>query len=340
MKIGNLEVYGIIYKIQNKINGKVYIGQTIRDFYKRYNYGGVNDIERVYNYHKKFKENNYGSYNRHLLDSLSKYGIKNFKINKYFDIAFSQSELDTKEIINIDLFDSYKNGYNNTIGGQGSSGREYITGIGNLLNKPVIQLSKKGKFLKEWESITIASNELKIKREKITQVCKHEYGRKSTGGYMWLYKDEYISTNKVEYKNNIGEYNKRKIVQLNLSSELIDTFDSMSDLKLKEQGFLCSKISQCCLGKRKSHKGYMWIYYEDFINHKIPIYETKHSGENKPIIQLSMNNEYIKEYESMSIANRELGITISLISRCCNKIRKSTNGFKFIFKEEYDIRNN
>nr|DAX85667.1 MAG TPA: intron associated endonuclease [Caudoviricetes sp.] len=28
MKVGNLEVYGIIYKITNKVNGKVYIGQT------------------------------------------------------------------------------------------------------------------------------------------------------------------------------------------------------------------------------------------------------------------------------------------------------------------------
>ena len=30
LNIGNIEVYGIIYKIQNKINQKVYIGQTIK----------------------------------------------------------------------------------------------------------------------------------------------------------------------------------------------------------------------------------------------------------------------------------------------------------------------
>ena len=28
LKIGNLETYGIIYKIENLVNGKVYIGQT------------------------------------------------------------------------------------------------------------------------------------------------------------------------------------------------------------------------------------------------------------------------------------------------------------------------
>ena len=36
MKIGNLEVYGVIYKITNKINRKIYIGQTIEGFKKRY----------------------------------------------------------------------------------------------------------------------------------------------------------------------------------------------------------------------------------------------------------------------------------------------------------------
>lgn len=39
MKIGNIEAYGIIYKIENLINKKVYIGQTTRNngFKGRYN---------------------------------------------------------------------------------------------------------------------------------------------------------------------------------------------------------------------------------------------------------------------------------------------------------------
>jgi hypothetical protein len=339
MIIGNLDVYGIIYKITNSVNGKVYIGQTTRNFYKRYNYGADNDIERIYKYHKKFKENNYGSYNKHLLESFEKYGLENFKINKYFDIAFTQEELDIKEIMYIQLYDSYKNGYNNTIGGQGSSGREYITGIGNMLNKPVIQISKKGEFIKEWGSIAIASNELGINHSRISQVCNHIYGRKSTGGFMWMFKDEYIISDKIKYQNNIGEYNKRKIVKLDLQGNFIELFDSMSDKKLKNDGFLSSKISQCCLGKRKTHKGYIWIYYEDFIDDKIPIYNSNHNGENKAIVLLTLNNEFVKEFKSMSEAYKETNIPISLISRCCNKIRRSTNGFKFIFKNEYKTIN-
>ena len=57
MKINNLEVYGVIYKITNKVNNKVYIGQTTRCFNKRYDSKGVG-VERVYNYHTKNKKLN------------------------------------------------------------------------------------------------------------------------------------------------------------------------------------------------------------------------------------------------------------------------------------------
>ena len=44
VKIGNLEVHGIIYKIENLVNHKVYIGQTTQGFNKRYNYSGKDTL--------------------------------------------------------------------------------------------------------------------------------------------------------------------------------------------------------------------------------------------------------------------------------------------------------
>lgn len=120
MKIGNIECYGIIYKITNTINGKVYIGQTINEFNRRYFYKG-NGIERVYNYHKRFKERNL-KYNEYLLNSIKKYGFDAFEVIEIYDIAFSKEELDIKEKHYIKLFNSFKNGYNKTLGGEGTSG--------------------------------------------------------------------------------------------------------------------------------------------------------------------------------------------------------------------------
>ena len=121
MKIGNLEVYGIIYKITNLINNKVYIGQTTIGFEKRYRYASNIDIERVYRYHKYNKEKE-RSYNPHILSSIEKYGFNNFKVDKVFDIAFSKEELDIKEQSWILIYDSFKNGYNRCEGGMGTKG--------------------------------------------------------------------------------------------------------------------------------------------------------------------------------------------------------------------------
>ena len=50
MKINELEVYGVIYKVTNKVNNKVYIGQTVHSFNDRYPMKGTG-AERIYKYH-------------------------------------------------------------------------------------------------------------------------------------------------------------------------------------------------------------------------------------------------------------------------------------------------
>ena len=121
MRIGNLEVYGIIYKITNKVNGKSYIGQTRQDngFRGRYSYSGEG-IERVYIYYKKEIEVNdkHSHVNYHLFRSIEKYGFENFEVTEIYDVAFSQQELNIKEDIYIEYFDCINNGYNTLKGGQ------------------------------------------------------------------------------------------------------------------------------------------------------------------------------------------------------------------------------
>ena len=127
LKIGNIETYGIIYKIENLVNGKVYIGQTTRNngFDGRYPCKGK-DIERVYNYHNNAKKNGHVR-NEHLLNSIKKYGFNNFKVNKIFDIAFSLEELNIKEELWIKYYNSTnkKYGYNFRYGGDNYKYSEY-----------------------------------------------------------------------------------------------------------------------------------------------------------------------------------------------------------------------
>lgn len=94
-----------IYKFTNKINNKSYIGQS------------VNIANRVHDhYYRAFY--NYPSnkeYEKAFYRALRKYGKENF----IFEILeeCSKKELNTREQYWIQYFDSYNNGYNETIGG-------------------------------------------------------------------------------------------------------------------------------------------------------------------------------------------------------------------------------
>lgn len=110
MRVNGVEVYGIIYKITNKINGKSYIGQTIQEdgFDIRY---------------KNNLENN--THNERLKNEIHKYGIENFNICKVFDIAMNKQSLDELEDYYICLYDCIKNGYNNKRGNSHGKSNKY-----------------------------------------------------------------------------------------------------------------------------------------------------------------------------------------------------------------------
>lgn len=91
-----------IYKIWNEVNDKLYIGCTIRPIEER------------------FQEHKYRVYERvtHLYSAMRKYGRDKFHI-ELIDTASSKEEMFEKEMYYIKLFDTYKNGYNLTLGGDG-----------------------------------------------------------------------------------------------------------------------------------------------------------------------------------------------------------------------------
>lgn len=104
----DIKVDGIIYKVTNKINGKIYIGQTIQTLHKRKisHFSSANRDKIVNHFHR----------------ALNKYGKNNFNW-KTLEYCNSKEELDDMEFHYIKQYHSYKNGYNMTIGGEGTLGR-------------------------------------------------------------------------------------------------------------------------------------------------------------------------------------------------------------------------
>ncbi|WP_252225084.1 NUMOD1 domain-containing DNA-binding protein [Clostridium sp. KO2] len=258
MKIGNLEVYGVIYKITNKINNKVYIGQTTRDkgFNGRYCYKGIG-IERVYNYHKDCKDKENDSLNSHLLFSIEKYGFENFEVNEIFDIAFSKQELDIKEICWISIFDSYKNGYNQNKGGKGNKGHRALKGRNNPTSKMVVQLTLNGDFIKIWDTMTEAIKSTNTDKSSMIRSCKDKNKRNSANGFLWVYYNEYNNLHK--YKKKEKRKNVQPIIQLDKFGRIIKEYKSIKDA-CNKNGFHYTSLVRCCNGNRNTYKGYKWIY--------------------------------------------------------------------------------
>lgn len=185
---------GCIYKIENKLNGKIYIGQTRRSPKKRWNE------------HYRNNKSNIGN-------DLNNYGINNFTFSVLEEVKLD--DLNDKEIFYIAENDClYPNGYNLTSGGHSSSHtentiekirksklgkprsketkdkiREKLLGI-PLSEERRINISKahykKVKCIETgiiYNSVQEAAKDTNTKDTHISRVCKGK--RKTTGGFHW-----------------------------------------------------------------------------------------------------------------------------------------------------------
>lgn len=98
-------MYGKIYLITNSINDKVYVGQTIQSVSKRFS-----------SHKSSAKAGQAGA----LYNAMRKHGVENFQVEILED-NIKASALDCAEIEYIKKYNSFKKGYNNTIGGEGTS---------------------------------------------------------------------------------------------------------------------------------------------------------------------------------------------------------------------------
>lgn len=224
----------ISYKVYvhiNKINGKLYIGQTSEDNPENRYKNGKNYMRCPY-FH----------------NAILKYGWDSFE----HIILVDNLTKELADIVEIELIKKYKSsnnqyGYNLQLGG--SSGKHNdvtrlkmsinhadVTGKNNPMfnknhsieskikmsenrpnyigknnpnygkkcseyskemtkkanNKPIIQKTKNGDFIKRWESASEAGRALNICQSTISKVCNKDKNSHTAGGYKWEYAKEVI----------------------------------------------------------------------------------------------------------------------------------------------------
>lgn len=244
-----------IYAIKNKINDKIYIGQT------------KSSLKTRFAGHKSCI--NKGS-KAALHCAMKTYGIDNF----YIEIL---EECETQEIVNERekfYIKEYKtqtpNGYNILEGGDAipfrhsdtisQEHKENIKKAHKKSCKPIIQFDiETGRPIKEWES----SKELMragYVRANIISLCKREKGFGYIYGSGWCYKEFYDSTLD---KNSLITLNYNAhgstIKCLDLEGNLVKLYykivDAARELKCNP-----SSIADCLTGRAKTCKSFKWEY--------------------------------------------------------------------------------
>lgn len=192
---------GYIYKYENKINHKVYIGQTVDPAARHYSHISKSRTEKT-----KF-------YN-----AVRKYGWDNFD---YAIIAQAEAEdikelsslLDSLEIQYIEQYSSYKNGYNSTIGGRSCRGKEMPDSFIEYCKHRTYSEETRKK-MSEAAHHRIYSEE---RREKLSKVAKERGFAK----YREIYAEKMLKNRKKALS--------KPVLQIDKKGKVVNEFPSMQE---------------------------------------------------------------------------------------------------------------
>ena len=237
-------IYGVIYLIKNKVNNKIYIGQTIHNFSKRYRNGNLLNTHNIY-----------------LKRAVLKFGQDNFYVDEIFDIAYSKEDLDKLEDMYIKIYESYNPmyGYNLRLGG--SRGKH---------SKESIEKNRKAHLGKKMSEEFCKAISKRTKGEKNPFYGKH-HTELSRLKNKEAHKRENLSKSTLDKmsKNNKGAKNPMAKKVICITTNII--FDCAKD---GAEFYNCdsSSITKVCkgklnyIGKLSDGTKLVWCYLEDYIN--------------------------------------------------------------------------
>ena len=245
----NEVVFGFIYKILNKINNKIYIGQTTRTL-----------KSRIYEYKSHYNKSHTNS---HLFNSFNKYGWDNFKFT-IIDTAQTINDLNSKEIKYIEEYKSNnkKFGYNIELGGNNAI----------PTTETLEKMSRSHKGIKQttnWVNKRIAnagSEDAKKYGRAKTDAEKKYLSENSTKYWAGKTRDEETRKKISETKKRNGPSDKLKtaiyktVYKRNIkTNEIIVTYESTGEAG-KIEGVNQSTISRWC-NKNKIKDDFQWSYH-------------------------------------------------------------------------------
>lgn len=287
-------------------NGKIYIGITCHQ----------NNIIR------RFGQNGEGyKTQRKFYRAIQKYGWDNFSHEVLEKNLESLDVANKREQYYIKLFDSHKNGYNSTDGGDGTVGRQY------------------------------SEEERKIRSERMSGKHNHMYGKRGKLSPNYGVKFSKDHRDKIAQGNRGKTLSKETRQKLSVIAKQREKAHNATELYMLDKNlnivkefssgveaakFVGVKPQQIydALHKLKNYTaGYYWCRKSEYVNfldkfvpHNDVIY--------KAVCKCDFQNNILEIYKSLHEANRQTRVDRKSIKQCCENIRKSAGGYIWRYADE------
>lgn len=314
----------IIYLHKNILNDKVYIGQTSKSLKERWREEGSGYLRKT---KKGFSQPKFAA-------AILKYGWNNFE-HRILAIVFNEQLADRLEKAFIKKYDSVKNGYNLSSGGN-------LTHSHSKETKEKIANSNKGKKMSE---DAIQKRIEKIKGRQLSEVTKKKISKGNLGKKRKPRSEEYKKKlskslkNKFQGKNNpffgkthSEEIKKKYFNRKVLCIETNEIFDSIKQAMEKYNFKGRSSISNVCNNKQKTAYGLTWKYLEE---------KPKKNFSEESIKKIKKANskkvvcvETGEAFQSAAEVGRKLSLfNGSSITKCCLGQKQKVKNFHWKYLE-------
>jgi len=256
---------GVIYRISNMVNGKIYIGKTSDTFYCRYKGG---------NWWKHTKNN-------FLKEDYHKFGAEAFIVD-IIEAGLDSEDLKDLEEFLINSHNSlYPNGYNKvTYSGRkailSEDSRKRMSESQKALRKRV-ENPFKGKKHTE-ESKKLISEKVKqagyrhteehkaMMSKRMSGVNHYGFGKSPSPEARQKMRNSHLGKKLTEEQKekirlaNLGKCNSKPVYKINkVTKEIIEEYKTITEASLANQ-ISASCISMVCKGKAETAKGFLWKF--------------------------------------------------------------------------------
>ncbi len=251
----------IIYKITNKINDKIYIGQTIRS------------LEERVKEHKRKK-------NCSLYKAFNKYGIENFDF-EIIEKCNSTEEMNEKEIYWIKYYDCLMpKGYNLCEGGGQTNGYTHKEESKIKMSKNEEMNEKEIYWIKYYDCLMPKGYNLCEGGGQTNGYTHKEESKikmsKNRGRYYGENNPFYGKTHTLEQKQKWSKERKGKDLSKAIENSIksrqrkvinLDTMEIFNSIKEASEKYNLkdTHITRVCKGKRNKTGGYRWQYLEEYM---------------------------------------------------------------------------